>query len=388
MINQLVTAVLLATLAPAAHPAPALPLGDNDLAETRTTRTLAPGVTLTEIVRGTDPAPADQINTTTRGPWRVDVLTIDPRRAHGHLRATYGEDLSRTETVTDLAAQAHALAAVNASFFTFTASAQYPGTPVGLGLYDGKLLSDPTTDPTEADLLIDADRNTMTVGRLHWTGSLANPRTGASLPVALVDEPPAAAGQVTEITPEFAAQTPAGPGAEVVLDRRDCVVRTAGVRGTTLKSGQTAIQATGAQAGPLLSLATGCLRETSNLTDDSGRRVSPRPGLYGVTGRYQLLKDGQNVVPTGSGSFFDRNPRTIAGTTAGGKIVLAALDGRLTTSVGTTLDETARVAQALGLRDAINLDGGGSTTMVARGALINTPSGGTQRAVGDALVWN
>src|SRR5262249_20971933 len=102
----------------------------------------------------------------------------------------------------------------------------------------------------------------------------------------------------------------------------------------------------------------------------------------------RLLKDGQNVVPPGSGSFFDRNPRTIAGTTADGKIVLAALDGRMTTSVGTTLAETAAVAQALGLRDALNLDGGGSTTIGARGALINTPSGGTERAVGDALVWN
>ncbi|HWD81476.1 MAG TPA: phosphodiester glycosidase family protein, partial [Kribbella sp.] len=48
-----------------------LPIGDADLAETRSVRSLARGVTLTTIVRGTDPAPADQINTTTRGPWVV-----------------------------------------------------------------------------------------------------------------------------------------------------------------------------------------------------------------------------------------------------------------------------------------------------------------------------
>jgi hypothetical protein len=60
----------------------------------RTVQTLAAGVTLTRIVRGTDPVPSDQINTTTRGPWTVNVLTIDPRRARGHLQSTFGPDLA------------------------------------------------------------------------------------------------------------------------------------------------------------------------------------------------------------------------------------------------------------------------------------------------------
>ncbi len=152
-------ALLLAPTAPArsAEPAPAgLPLGDADLTETRSSRTLADGVTLTRIVRGTEPAPADEIGTTTRGPWSVNVLTIDPRRADGHLAATYGPDLARTEKTTELVRAAGALAGVNASFFTFTASDRYPGDPVGLGLYDGRLLSEPTTDPAEVSLVVDA----------------------------------------------------------------------------------------------------------------------------------------------------------------------------------------------------------------------------------------
>ncbi|HEY0687989.1 MAG TPA: phosphodiester glycosidase family protein, partial [Kribbella sp.] len=94
----------------------------------------------------------------------------------------------------------------------------------------------------------------------------------------------------------------------------------------------------------------------------------------------------QIVVPAGTGSFFARNPRTIAGTTRDGKIVLATIDGRQTTSVGTTMDETAAVASALGMHDSINLDGGGSTAMAVDGALVNHPSG-PERAVGDALVF-
>lgn len=82
-----------------------------------------------------------------------------------------------------------------------------------------------------------------------------------------------------------------------------------------------------------------------------------------------------------------RNPRTVAGTTREGKVVLATIDGRMTTSVGTTMDETAAVANALGMTDAVNLDGGGSTTMSVEGTLVNHPSGPTERSVGDALVF-
>jgi exopolysaccharide biosynthesis protein len=390
-----------ATAAGTAAGTSTLPLGDADLAEHRTVQTLARGVTLTHILRGTDPALPGEINTTTRGPWNVNVLTIDPARARGHLEATYGRDLAGAETTADLVREAGALAGVNASFFTFTASQQYPGTPVGLGVYDGKLLSDPITDPAEANLLVDA-HNRVVMGHLRWTGTVRNPRTGEVLPIEFINDPPVVPagcaslpdqtqctvdGDVVRFTPEFAASTPSGAGVEVVLDHRGCVVRRAATRGTTLAAGQTSLQATGDDTVALLRIATGCVRPTTELMNEKGDRVALRPGLSGVTGRYRLVADGKVVVPAGTGSFFDRNPRTIAGTTRTGAIVLATIDGRLTTSVGTTMDETAAVARALGLRDAINLDGGGSTTMVARGTLVNQPSGGVQRAVGDALVF-
>ncbi len=129
------------------------------------------------------------------------------------------------------------------------------------------------------------------------------------------------------------------------------------------------------------------MRVTSALTDEHGRRLPLRDGLFGVNGRHRLTEDGRIVVPDGSGGFFARNPRTVAGTTRDGKILLATVDGRSTGSVGTTMDETAALAQALGMRDAVNLDGGGSTAMSVRGALVNRPSGTSERAVGDALVY-
>jgi hypothetical protein len=387
------------------YAADVLPLGDADLAETRTTTTLAKGVTLTRIVRGTDPAPADQINTTTRGPWVVNVLTIDPRQARGELRTTYGPDLAKVEKTSDLVRTSGALAGVNASFFTFTASALYPGDPVGLGISDGKLLSEPLTDPAEANFLIDAKTNKAVMGHLRWTGTVKNPKTGATLPLEFVNHPPVipaacatlpaqtsctVPGDVTLFTPEFAATTPAGAGIEVVLDRDGCVERVAATRGTSLMKGQTSLQATGSDSNALLAMVSHtCLKTDLAVANENGTNLKLKKDLYGVTGRYRLTANGEIVVPAGTGSFFDRNPRTIVGTSSDGKLTLAALDGRQTTSVGTTMDETAAVAKALGLSDAINLDGGGSTAMAVNGALVSHPSGtgGAERAVGDALIW-
>ncbi|SCL20387.1 Predicted protein [Micromonospora rhizosphaerae] len=380
-----------------------LPLDDGDLTEVRTSRALADGVTLTRIERGSEPAPADQINTTTRGPWVVNVLTIDPSQARGHLKATYGPNLSQVEKTTDLVRASGALAGVNASFFTFTASQLYPGDPVGLGLFGGKLLSEPTTDPAEVNFVVDANSNRALTGKLTWSGSVRNRQTEATLPLEFLNHPPVVPagcaaladqtqctlpGDVVEFTPEFASSTPSGAGVEVVLDRLGCVVRTSTTRGTALAAGETSLQATGRDTVALLDVAgQGCVDRTSTLTDQQGEELPVRPGLFGVNGRYPLTADGQIVVPAGSGSFFARNPRTIAGTTRDGKIVLATIDGRQTTSVGTTMDETAAVAQALGMDDAVNLDGGGSTAMAVEGALVNRPSGSTERAVGDALIY-
>ena len=44
------------------------------------------------------------------------------------------------------------------------------------------------------------------------------------------------------------------------------------------------------------------------------------------------------------------------------------------------------MAEALGMDEALNLDGGGSTTMAVRGKVVNRPVG-SERAVADALVW-
>ena len=381
---------------------PTLPLGDPDLPEVRTAQSLATGVVLTRIVRGVEPAKPADIPTTRRGPWRVNVLTIDPRRARGHLEAAYGPNLSQVELTTALVPAARALAGVNASFFTFTKNRQYPGEPVGLGLYRGTVMSEPAATRTEVDVLVDARTNKLRFGRLTWTGSMKNHRTGKTLRLEFLNHPPVVpaacrelvdpttcrkSGDVVHVQRRFGS-TPVGRGVEVVLDRSGCVVRRTKTRGTVLAAGQNSLQATGRQTRTLLAFTGhGCLSRRVKLYDEKRKLVRLHPGVFGVSGRYRLTKSGRIVAPSGKGSFFARHPRTFVGTGAGGRIMLVTIDGRRPTSVGSTLAETAAVARALGVTNAVNLDGGGSTAMAVAGQLVNQPSGSRERAVGDALVY-
>ena len=91
-----------------------------------------------------------------------------------------------------------------------------------------------------------------------------------------------------------------------------------------------------------------------------------------------------------SGAAFveSRHPRTLIGVDDKGFIWLAAIDGRQPDrAVGMNFAELQRLCDRLHLTDALNLDGGGSTTMVVKGAIKNKPSDAAgPRPVSDALI--
>jgi hypothetical protein len=102
-----------------------------------------------------------------------------------------------------------------------------------------------------------------------------------------------------------------------------------------------------------------------------------------------LVKDGTIRVPPWCGfAFCDRHPRTGIGFTSAGQVLLVTVDGRQPRrSVGMTLAGFARLFRSLDASDAINLDGGGSTTMVVRGRVVNRPSDRRgERRVGSAIL--
>jgi hypothetical protein len=89
-------------------------------------------------------------------------------------------------------------------------------------------------------------------------------------------------------------------------------------------------------------------------------------------------------------SYTSKNPRTAVGVTGSNLLLMVTVDGRTAAGVGMTLNELGQYMQSLGCVNAMNLDGGGSTTSWTRGVGVrNTPSDGTERSVTSALgVWS
>ena len=376
---------------------------------------IAAGLAGSTVYTGWDGEPDDLAGST--GPWHVDVLTIDPRAFRGRLESTYGPDLERRETTSQLAALSGAGAAVNAGFFVLDPAAGAPGDPAGVGVYDGRLRSEPVAG--RPALVVRDDARRTSIVRLRWRGSVGGlTLDGLDRVPGLIrncggtgDSPTdrprhdytcTDADELIAFDAAYGPQTPSGPGVEVVLDRGGRVIEVRSVRGGTVPAGGRTVQATGAKADALLAVARPGrkLVVRATLVDQRGRPVATARDESIVNGGPELVRDGRlhatpaadGMVRPGDPSFYygwvhKRNPRTIAGVDAKGRTVLITADGRSTASLGLGIAEAAAVAKALGLRDALNLDGGGSTTMVVGGAVINVPSDATgERPVGDALV--
>ncbi len=105
--------------------------------------------------------------------------------------------------------------------------------------------------------------------------------------------------------------------------------------------------------------------------------------LPGVMVSGPLLLDRGTTVPLDSNAFNrNRHPRTAVALTPGNKLLLITVDGRNALAQGMSLPELAYFLRIYGARYALNLDGGGSTTMYIRGqpdnGVVNFPSDNKQ----------
>jgi hypothetical protein len=116
---------------------------------------------------------------------------------------------------------------------------------------------------------------------------------------------------------------------------------------------------------------------------------------------YQSIGGGPNLVSNGvvnvtyeeeifwgSGVGLDNNdPRTAIGYTSGNHVIMFTVDGHQSNwSLGLSIPEVAETMISLGCVEAMGLDGGGATTIIAADSLLNKPSDGSQRQVANALV--
>ena len=104
-----------------------------------------------------------------------------------------------------------------------------------------------------------------------------------------------------------------------------------------------------------------------------------------------LVENGQVAVSENDevGMAMVSNPRTAIGTVAKNHYLFVVSDGRTSESAGLSLYELANFMKSLGATNVYNLDGGGSSTMVFQGEVVNNPTTNgnkiSERAVSDIL---
>ncbi len=114
-----------------------------------------------------------------------------------------------------------------------------------------------------------------------------------------------------------------------------------------------------------------------------------------LTGPLLLRNDHKAILP-GTSLVTLRHPRTAVGTKGRNRILLVTIDGRTESAAGMTLGELSDLMVSLKCSDAVNLDGGGSTTMWIRNephdGIVNMPCDNKKfdhegaRAVSDIII--
>ncbi|MFF3020243.1 phosphodiester glycosidase family protein [Streptomyces sp. NPDC057939] len=327
---------------------------------------------------------------------RIDELVADLGATSG-VRAEYLGGAGPV-TVAEAAARHDAgpgrrvVAAVNGDFFDIRAT----GAPLGPGVRAGRLLHSASPGPAGGAAVGFGADGTGRVLRLVGAGAVTLPG-GPARPLAGYNAARPPAEGFSAYTADWSGRTlPApAPGPGAVVELRDATV-VAPAR-TPLRSARPRRPAPGTTllfaSGARQTAALAALRPGDRVT------VTPRPlpasgpvPVAAVGGREPLVVDGRPQDHSGRPNDTAA-PRTAAALSADGRrLRLLTVDGRQRDSAGLTLTGLGRLLHRLGAHQALNLDGGGSSTLLASapGASAptteNSPSDGSPRPVPNGLV--
>jgi len=329
--------------------------------------------------------------TNPEGPWNIHVLEADPKMIRVEVAHAYDAAIG-LETTAELAERHDALAAINGGYFRMTGL--LAGDSQGTLQIDGKLLSEPDRGRAAVGFWA-ADSATRSVfGRLSFRGEIRIGEANA-LPIDGINRA-RKPSDIILFTPEFHRTTLTSPGGtEMIVENGRIAEVRDGVgssvipaSGMVLSIGSDRLQEIRphGQPGAPVSIDT---RVIPLLPDPEGEwdRADDIVGAGPL-----LLWKGKRLEEPEAESiskvfFLARHPRTAVGVKSDGTLLFVTVDGRRPNeSVGMSLPELTDLMLELGCVSAINLDGGGSTTMVVEGRVVNHPSGLAARRNADAIL--
>lgn len=316
-----------------------------------------------------------------RGWIRVNVLSAE--LSTPGLRLDYlspGRVTARAPLSTALQRR-RGVAGVNGDFFDIKDT----GAPMGVGVDRGRGVLHGSSSTENKAFLLDRD-NVAQIAKTYLQARIVRPGK-PDVAVTNLNAPVLQSNGIGIYTTAWGAtsRTRVLPGPAA---RREVVVRAGRVR-----ANRRAISSGPIKPGVMHLVGTGRgAKKLANLLP-RGTRVSVEYGLnraatrVAVGGNVILLRNGRVLAPGDD----EMHPRTAIGIDRDlNRVIVLTADGRSSLSRGLTMNETARLLQDLGAEDALNLDGGGSSTMLARESgepvtVVNSPSDGRQRAVPNGL---
>lgn len=342
---------------------------------------------------------------TRHGTARVHLLTIDLTEPGVSLGLLNAGKVAQTGVMTSLADRVGAAAGVNADFFNIGET----GAPVGPAILDGKDLKGavpgkqrygPSLPPgtSNENVFAVTDAGEPVISSLAVDGKATGPDGTFELQglnqyaitvdgVGVFDSEWGTASRVRATCgTDDDRNGPCSDRTREVEIVDGVVTRVASAPG----SGQIADDAT------VLVARDDGVDHLADLSEgdevDIDYRLATPDGatLTTAVGGMPIILEGEHLELDDSASTLA--PRSAAGISADGDTVyLAAVDGRTGSSAGATLKSLAEIMTDAGAHEAVNFDGGGSTTLVARRSgntatsVRNSPSDGSQRAVPTGL---
>jgi hypothetical protein len=326
----------------------------------------------------------------TEAPCSIHILRVNPEKIVILPERALNNGIGR-ETVSSIAARKGAVGGINGGFFRI--GGRYDGEATGILKIGTKWYSDPSL-PRGAIGWNRAGTEGV-IGRLtmKWALLLNEQR----LPIDGINRPRDHDEIVLYGWP-FHRSTLTDPGGlEISISNGQ--VMALSTKGDTAIPPNGVVCSIGAGAGRRVGPipASASARITYDLLPAEEQvRSEPNPwpskdyivgGVPVLVHQGKVIEDfGEEQIPA---SFARRHPRTAVGFRQDGTWIFVVVDGRQPSlSVGMTLTELANLLRDLGCSEALNLDGGGSSTLVLQGNIMNSPSDGRERPVSDAILWS
>ena len=318
-----------------------------------------------------------------RGPIVANALEIDLSNENISLKAILPNrsKIKGKESLSKLVKDEMAFAGINANYFDVKM-----GNPLGAFITDGSWVTGPILNRAAIGF---TENNDVFIDQVKLTGKASiyrgfRKKLHSMFEIDGLNTPFGLYKKVGFFTSDFDSELSLPKGKEAILVKEGCVKKIESRSVEIPEDGYVLLSSDIYHFDDLkkkdcLKIDWESIPNWSNVVE----AVSGGPYLI-MNGEIYIDQEEQRFKFSSKDAFA---PRSAIGIGKNGKLYLVTIDGRkYGYSVGATFQELAEILKKLNLKEAINLDGGGSTTLVANGEVVNTLSEHHERKISNALL--